>query len=134
MKLKSKLVGLNIFGQAMFAIIFFTALYFSYNAITEKIYSTTLIEKYSEDALDIYLISHLAESGDNEGVKESLNLKLDNYVYEIYSLMQNESEAKVKEKANNIMIKIASHRKVFPREANDILQRDVDEILKKLNE
>ena len=134
MKLKSKLVGLNILGQTMFAIIFFSALYVSYNAITEKLHSASLLERYSDDALDIYLILHLADSGDGDGVRESLNLKLDNYVYEIHYLLENEREASRRERALGILRKIAAHREAFPRAATNILQQDVDSILEGIRE
>ena len=129
MKLKSKLIGINIFGQTVFAVIFFTALYFSYTAITEKIYRSSLVERYADDALDTYIILHLAESGDIEGAKASLNLKLDNYVYEIHHLSAggiDEGELKV---TDTLLRKVSKHREAFPREAGNVLQRDVDAIL-----
>ena len=129
MKLRSKLIGLNLFGQIMFAVIFFGALYFSYNSIVEKINSASLLNRYSDDALDIYIISHLAEAGDDVGVKESLNLKLDTYVYEISSLLSSSGNTEESKKAEEILVKISLHRMTFPRKAENQLQKEVDEVL-----
>lgn len=131
MKLKSKIIGINVFAQAMFAVIFLGGLYVSYNSLTGKLHYSSLIERYSEDALDTYLIVHLAESGDVVGVKESLNMKLDNYVYEIHGLIEEDADSKVEKNARGILRRIAVHRKAFPREAKNLLQREVDEILQK---
>jgi len=127
MRLKHKLIGLNVFGQTIFAVVFFSAVYFSYTSITESLQKSYMLERFSDDALDTYIILHLAESGDEVGTKESLNLKLDNYIYEIYQLSQ---EAKPSHKISELLKKIAKHRKAYPRDVKNVLQKDVDEILK----
>jgi hypothetical protein len=109
--------------------VFFTAVYFSYTLITENIQKSSLLERFSDDALDTYIILHLAESGDEVGTKESLNLKLDNYIYEIYQLSQESISSREDKKTSDLLHKIAKHRKLYPREAKNILQKDVDIIL-----
>lgn len=129
MKLGRKLIGTSIMVQTIFAIIFFSAVYFSYSAITEKLYKSSLLERYSDDALDIYIILHLAESGDEDGTKESLNLKLDTYVYEIHQLAAATNDQKEKTKVSTLLGKISRHRKSYPRGAKNVLQKEVDNIL-----
>ena len=127
MKLKHKLLGITLIGQALFALVFFAAVYFSYTAIAENIQKSSLLERFSDDALDTYIILHLAETGDSAGTKESLNLKLDNYIYEIYQLSRDTGST---ERIHNLMAKIARHREAYPRKVHNVLQEDVDEILK----
>ena len=129
MRIKSKLIGLNVLGQLMFGLIFFTALYFSYNAITEELQSVSLLERYSEDALDLYIILHLSESGDAEGTRESLNLKLDTYIYEISQLLSQTDSTTQINRAHDLLKKISRHRATFPRQAKNVFQQDVDAIL-----